>query len=101
MKKKCTPQHHHSKNCMCDGIQNIPNILALWFIRDGVEYRIVNVCFSEFSDGTFKWYVHFKHPGVIGHHEGVRKGCTMRMGVGAWRYNVRANRSDLFSEGVK
>ena len=97
MKRKCNPRHHHSKHCMCDGTQELPNILTSWFIRDGIEHRLVNVCLSKFSDGTAKWYVYFKIPGAV---RGIYKVRGTRMGVGAWRYNVYANRPDLFPEGL-
>lgn len=96
MKRKCCPIHHHSKHCKCDGTQRLPNVLALWFIRNGIKYHLVTVGLSKFSDGTEKWYVYFKPPSVSKHRINIT-----RMGVGAWRYNVRANRADLFPEAIQ
>ena len=99
MKRKCKPWYHHSKYCQCDGTQPPPNVISCWFIRDEVEYRLVNVCFLKFTDGTAKWYVYFKHLGV-NHPIYPDKNFNTRMGVGAWRYNIYAHRKDLYPEGL-
>ena len=85
MKRKCNPNHHHSKYCECDGKVESPNVLSRTFVCDGHEHVLINVCYRKFP-GNDKWYVYFK---FFRDTEWGKECVRGKMGLGAWRWNVR------------